>query len=70
MSSKGNKREAKTMIRPPSGSSAAHAAKLLLLVEGINDIDFLKRISAVLHADDQSLPDLAKLDQRDSLIVS
>lgn len=37
--------------------------KLCLVVEGRHDIEFLKRIGAVLHDDDPSLPDLAGLEQ-------
>jgi len=37
--------------------------KLCLVVEGRHDIEFLKRIGAVLHDDDPSLPDLAGLER-------
>lgn len=41
---------------------------MLLIVEGINDVEFLKRISTALRRDDSSLPDLAVLDETGELI--
>lgn len=37
--------------------------RLVLVVEGRHDIEFLKRIAALLHADDPTLPDLAGLER-------
>jgi hypothetical protein len=37
--------------------------QLFLVVEGRHDVEFLKRIAVLLHADDPSLPDLAGLER-------
>jgi hypothetical protein len=37
-------------------------------VEGTNDIEFLRRISVLLHMHDTSLPDLADMEQKGELI--
>lgn len=42
--------------------------KILVIVEGINDIEFLRRISRIVHADDASLPDLAQLEADGELV--
>lgn len=42
--------------------------RVLVVVEGIHDIDFLRRLGAVLHGDDPSLPDLAGLEEKRELI--
>lgn len=39
-----------------------HSIKLFIGVEGPNDISFLQNISTVLHEEDNSIPDLAKLE--------
>jgi putative ATP-dependent endonuclease of the OLD family len=39
-----------------------HTIKLFIGVEGPNDISFLQNISTVLHAEDNSIPDLTKLE--------
>ena len=36
--------------------------KLLFLVEGANDIEFLRRISRILHSHQHTLPDLCRLE--------
>ncbi len=41
---------------------------LLLVTEGISDIEFLKRISRTLHVADDRLPDLEQLEQLRELI--
>lgn len=41
---------------------------LLLVVEGINDIEFLRRISRMLHCSDASLPDLEELERNERII--
>ena len=43
-------------------------ARILLVVEGVNDIEFLRRISRLLHSHDASLPALAELEQRGELV--
>ena len=42
--------------------------RVLVVVEGINDIEFLRRISRIVHADDESLPDLAQLEAGGELV--
>jgi hypothetical protein len=50
-------------------SRAAHPLpKALVVVEGQNDVEFLRRMSAILHADDPSLPDLAEMERRRELL--
>jgi len=49
--------------RPPISSNRPRTVRLLVVVEGGNDIRFLKRISRILHADDASLPDLRAAEQ-------
>lgn len=62
-----------------SGSHPAHSLTcsdsvvtktvcVFVVVEGTNDIKFLKRISAVLHTADSTLPHLAHWEQRGKLI--
>jgi hypothetical protein len=43
-------------------------AKILVVVEGSHDIEFLRRMSATLHVDDPSLPDLASMERQGELI--
>jgi putative ATP-dependent endonuclease of OLD family len=42
--------------------------RLLLVVEGVHDIEFLRRISAMLHAHESELPDLGAMEHRGELI--
>jgi hypothetical protein len=42
--------------------------KVLVVVEGINDVEFLRRISRMIHVDDPSLPDLAAMEAGCQLI--
>ena len=39
-----------------------------MVVEGVNDIEFLRRISLMLHANDSSLPNLADMENRGEVI--
>jgi hypothetical protein len=41
---------------------------LLVIVEGRNDMHFLRRISTILHASDPSLPDLIAAERRLELV--
>jgi hypothetical protein len=41
---------------------------VLASVPGPNDIEFLRRISTILHRDDRSVPDLAETEQRHALV--
>jgi hypothetical protein len=43
--------------------------QVLVVVEGANDIEFLRRISAILHREDPRLPDLAELERRGALCL-
>ena len=43
-------------------------AILLIVVEGRHDVEFLTRISSLLHASDPLLPDLAVLEQQERII--
>ena len=42
--------------------------RIFLVVEGVNDIQFLRRISAILHIDDPHMPDLSAMEHRGELI--
>ena len=42
--------------------------RLLIVVEGRHDVEFLKRISVILHADRPDLPDLAALERRGTVV--
>jgi putative ATP-dependent endonuclease of OLD family len=47
---------------------ADHNVRLFVGVEGANDIEFLKAIAGALRKDDDSLPDLEKLEQSGELV--
>ena len=56
-----------------TGSSAHQSAmndlvRILVVVEGMNDIEFLRRISMLLHSHDESLPHLVEMEQRGELV--
>ncbi|MCA9249348.1 MAG: hypothetical protein KDA42_19635, partial [Planctomycetales bacterium] len=42
--------------------------RILVVVEGVNDIGFLRRISVILHASDSSLPNLAEWETGGALV--
>jgi hypothetical protein len=44
------------------------ASPVLFVVEGKNDIEFLKRISTLLHQHDQTLPDLNLLERQGRIV--
>ena len=44
------------------------SVRLLMVVEGLNDVEFLRRISVILHAHDHQLPNLAEMEHRGELI--
>ena len=55
------------------GRSTAHrpvesTLKLIVVVEGVHDIAFLRGISAMLHAHDPDLPDLGAMEHRGQLV--
>lgn len=51
---------------PPSQIN--DAVRLLLVVEGTDDIEFLRRISLMLHSGDNHLPNLAEMERHGELI--
>jgi putative ATP-dependent endonuclease of OLD family len=48
--------------------SSSRGPPLLVVVEGRNDIEFLRRISAILNAIDRTLPDLSALERRGQIV--
>ncbi|MCE9552387.1 MAG: ATP-dependent endonuclease [Planctomycetes bacterium] len=52
----------------PADTLCRTGVKVLVVVEGINDIEFLRRISRILHANDDSLPDLEELETQGELV--
>lgn len=48
--------------------SSEDSLKLLVVVEGVHDVEFLRRISAMLHAHEPTLPDLGAMEHRGELI--
>jgi hypothetical protein len=55
-----------TLTRTPP--SAARYDKLLVVVEGKHDVEFLKRISRILHVREGRLPDLSELESSGRLV--
>jgi hypothetical protein len=53
---------------PPSKMPKAASVRALIVVEGRNDIEFLRRVSRLLHRHDRMLPDLDAMEQRGTLI--
>ena len=49
-------------------SGSTDTVRLLFVVEGLNDIEFLRRISLILHGADDRLPNIAEMQQRGELI--
>lgn len=49
-------------------SAVSAQTTVLCVVEGQNDVEFLRRISAVLHREDASVPDLAEMERHSALI--
>jgi hypothetical protein len=45
-------------------SAAYDPVRVLFVVEGTNGIEFLRRLSLILHTHDRSLPQLAEMEQR------
>ena len=54
--------------KPPDDQALVDRARILVIVEGTNDIEFLRRISLTLHAVDSNLPNLAEMEQQGQLI--
>jgi len=57
-----------TAVAEPEPPNRTHCVRVLVVVEGINDIEFLRRISRIVHTDDPSLPDLATMEADGELI--
>jgi hypothetical protein len=49
-------------------SGVQRVPPVLVVVEGPNDIEFLRRISSILHHDDPASPDLADMERRHALV--
>src|SRR5579862_314434 len=54
--------------RPPRAMITKPRPKILLVVEGRNDIEFLRRISAIMHRQDSAVPDLAEMERAGRLL--
>ncbi len=52
-------------LRPPLLRTTT---QVLVVVEGPNDIEFLRRISTILHREDPHIPDLADMERKDALV--
>lgn len=46
-----------------SGCQAPTAAPILIVVEGVHDVEFLRRLTSKLHVQHKSIPDLALLER-------
>ncbi|MBA3484292.1 MAG: ATP-dependent endonuclease [Pirellulales bacterium] len=55
-------------LTPSSPIASSRRLPVLLVTEGVSDIEFLKRISRTLHVADDCLPDLGLLEQVGELI--
>jgi len=49
-------------------SAMTDLVRVLVIVEGTNDIEFLRRVSMLLHSHDASLPHLVEMEQRGELV--
>ncbi len=54
--------------RSSRSSAASTLPKVLVVVEGPNDVEFLRRISVILHREDARVPDLADMERRQALV--
>ncbi len=52
----------------PRRATAAESRPVLVVVEGGNDIELLRRASVILHADDAALPVLSDLERRGRIV--
>lgn len=53
---------------PPERIQPSDPVRVIMVVEGINDIEFLRRISRILWECDQTLPHLVEMEQLGELI--
>lgn len=51
-----------------SGCQAPTAAPILIVVEGVHDVEFLRRLTSKLHLQHKSIPDLARLEREARVI--
>jgi hypothetical protein len=51
-----------------TGQTPSAQPKVLVVVEGANDIEFLRRVSAILHQVDRNMPDLGELERQFELV--
>ena len=56
------------LVCRPQPKSLWDGPRILVVVEGPHDIEFLKRISMILHAHQPGLPDLASRERRGALV--
>lgn len=56
-----------TMVEPDATSTTGRV-DVLVVVEGVNDVEFLRRISRIVHAGDPCLPDLSEMEAEGRLI--
>ena len=64
--SEGRSLKQETLLEP--SSSSKRQLPVLVVVEGGNDVEFLRRISAVLSMEDKSLPDLSILERNGKFV--
>ncbi|MCE9553850.1 MAG: ATP-dependent endonuclease [Planctomycetes bacterium] len=57
-----------TAVADPVTAPAASHVQVLVVVEGVNDVEFLRRISRIVHAANATLPDLGALELEGRLI--
>jgi hypothetical protein len=57
-----------SLLAPLSHVPVPALPQVFVVVEGQNDIEFLRRMSTMLHAVEPRLPDLAAMEQRGELI--
>lgn len=57
-----------TQLHPKVWSNSGLDAGALVMLEGRNEIEFLKRISKILHANDAAVPDLSQLERLGMLV--
>ena len=58
----------RSLVTNRSNLAVMETVRVFVIVEGTNDIKFLKRISAILHTSNSALPHLARWEARGELI--
>ncbi len=64
----GARRFAVSLRRFIIGPARPERPRILVVVEGRHDVEFLRRMSAILHKEDPSLPDLGDMERRLDLV--